>query len=45
MSAPVLSWDAMLNMTKVELECIHKKVCNVEFITFLRDIGKPTISI
>ena len=22
LSAPTLSWDAMLNMTKVELECI-----------------------
>ena len=50
MSAPALSWDAMLDMKKVELElvsdadiiCSLKKVWEVEFITFLRNIVRPT---
>ena len=47
-----LSWDAMLNMTKVEFELISdadiyslKEVWEAEFLVFLRDIVKPTISI
>ena len=36
--APALYWNAKLNMTKVELELI-------EFLTFLRDIVKPTTNI
>ena len=51
--APVLSWDAVLNMTKIELELISdadmyllfEKVWEVEFLTFLKDTVKSTISI
>ena len=53
LSEPTLSWDAMLNITKGELQLISdvnmylffKKVLEEEFLTFLRDIVKPTISI
>ena len=53
LSEPALSWDAMLNITKGELELISnvnmylffRKVLEEEFLTFLRDIVKPTISI
>ena len=48
LSAPALSWDAMLNMTNVKtLICTYslKKVREVEFLIFLIDIVKPTISI
>ena len=53
LSEPALSWDAMLNMTKEELELVHtitckysfKNVREVEFLIFLKDIVKPTISI
>ena len=53
LSAPALRWDAMLNMTKVELEFIsdadmylffEKGIrCRVSYIR--RNIEKPTISI
>ena len=51
-SAPGLSWDAMLKMTKVKLKLIKiltctyslKKVQEVEFLIFLIDIVKPTIN-
>ena len=53
LSEPALSWDAMLNITKGELELISnvnmylffRKVLEEEFLTFLRDIVRPTISI
>ena len=53
LSEPALSWDAMLNIKKGELELISnvnmylffRKVLEEEFLTFLRDIVKPTISI
>ena len=53
LSEPALSWDAMLNITKGDLELISnvnmylffRKVLEEEFLTFLRDIVKPTISI
>ena len=53
LSEPALSWHAMLNITKGELELISnvnmylffRKVLEEEFLTFLRDIVKPTISI
>ena len=53
LSEPALSWDAMLNITKGELELISnvnmylffRKVLEEEFLTFLRDIVKPAISI
>ena len=53
LSAPALSWDTMLDMKKVELElfsdadiiCSLKKVWEVEFITFLRDIVRLTKNI
>ena len=53
LSEPALSWDAMLNITKGELELISnvnmylffRKVLEEEFLKFLRDIVKPTISI
>ena len=53
LSEPTLSWDAMLNITKGELQLISdvnmylffKKVLEEELLTFLRDIVKPTISI
>ena len=43
---PTLIWDAMLNMTKVDLELISnddmylffKKIWKTEFLTFLRNI-------
>ena len=52
-SAPVLSWDAMLNMAKIKLELISDrdiyiffdKGIEVEFLIFLIDIVKPTISV
>ena len=51
--APALSWNALLNMTKVELGLISdagiylflKKVLEVELLAFLRGIVKPSISI
>ena len=51
--APVLSCHAVLNMTKIELELISdadmyllfEKVWEVEFLTFLKDTVKSTISI
>ena len=53
LSEPALSWDAMVNITKGELELISnvnmylffRKVLEEEFLTFLRDIVRPTISI
>ena len=49
LSVPAVSWEVMLNMTKVELELISdyflKKSEEVKFLMFLRDIAKPTISI
>ena len=50
-SAPALSWDTMLNMTKVKLELIsdpdmvREKVREVEFLIFLIDTVNPIISI
>ena len=48
LSAPALSWDAMLNMTNVKtLICTYslKKVREVEFLIFLIDIVRPRIGI
>ena len=53
LSAPALSWDAMLDMKKIKLELISdpdkyiffEKGREVEFLIFLIDIVKPTISI
>ena len=53
LSAPALSWDAMLNMTKVKLELISDpdmyiflgKGMRGGFSYILIDIVKPTISI
>ena len=54
LSAPALSWDAILSMIKVEFElisdadifnCLLEKALKVEFLTFLRDISKPAINI
>ena len=53
LSAPGLSWDAMLKMTKSELDlfqilaCIHflRKVQEVEFLMFLIGTTKPTINV
>ena len=53
LSAPGLSWGAMLKMTKLSLELFQiltcryslKKVQEVEFLTFLIDVAKPTINI
>ena len=54
LSTLALSWDAILNMTKVEVELTSdpdiyinslKKVREVEFPTFLIEAVKPTISI
>ena len=50
--APGLSWNAMLKMTKIELELIQvltwiyslRKVQEVEFLIFLIDKAKPTIN-
>ena len=42
-SVPGLGWDAMLKITKVDLE--FKEVQEAEFIIFLIDRSKPTISI
>ena len=50
-SAPALSWDAMLKMTKIELEFIpdpgmyifFEKVQEMEFLIFLIDTAKWTI--
>ena len=47
LGTPGLSWDAMLNMTKLELELISDSAMYLflEFLTFLRDTVKATISI
>ena len=53
LSAPALSWDAMLNMTKVELELIPDPDMYIFFEKgtrggvpiFLMDIVKPAIGI
>ena len=53
LSVPALSWDAVLNMTTVELELItdhdmyiiFEKGIKVEFFIFLLNIVKPTTSI
>ena len=54
LSARVLSWDAMLNTTKVKFELIPdpgmyiyslKKVQEVEFLIFLINIVKPAINV
>ena len=54
LSAPGLSWDAMLKTTKVEFLNLFqiltpkyslKKVQEVEFLIFLVDTIKPTINI
>ena len=42
LSASGVCWDAMLKMTKTEP---LKKVQEVEFLTFLKDIAKATINI
>ena len=42
LSASGVCWDAMLKMTKIEP---LKKVQEVEFITFSKDIAKATINI
>ena len=52
LSKPGLSWDAMVQMTKIELELIQnpdmyiffEKGTKVEFFIFLIDIAKPTIN-
>ena len=52
LKAPGLSWNAMLKMTKIELELIQvltwiyslRKVQEVEFLIFLIDKAKPTIN-
>ena len=52
-SASALSWDALLNMTKVELKLISdpkmytsvKNLREVEFLTFMIDLVKSAISI
>ena len=43
LSTPTLSWDAMISMTKVELELISD--AEVESLIFPRDIVKLTVSI
>ena len=51
--APGLSWDTMFKMTKLSLNlfqilaCLYflRKVQEVEFILFLKDIAKPVIKI
>ena len=53
LSAPDLSWNAMHEMTKIELELIPdhgiiyslRKVQEVEFLIFLIDTVKPTMNI
>ena len=53
LSAPALSWDALLHMTKVKLKLIPDpdmyiffgKGMIVKFLIFLIDIVKPTTSI
>ena len=53
LNAPILSCNAMLNMTKVELKLIpdssmyilFEKVREEEFLIFLIDIVRPTTSI
>ena len=52
LSAPGLSWDAMLRMTKIELELIPDSDMSIFFekgtrggITFLIDTATPTINI
>ena len=40
LSVPALSWDAILNMTKIELGLISD-----DFLTFLKDTVKPTITV
>ena len=54
LSAPSLSWHAMLKIAKIELELIPdpemyiyslRKVQEVEFLIFLIDIAKITINI
>ena len=52
LSAPSLSWDAMLTITKIELELIpdhdmfifFEKGTRDIFLIFLTDIAKPTIN-
>ena len=53
LSATALSWDATLNMTKIEPELISdadmyfffEKVWMLEFLTFLKGIVKPATRI
>ena len=53
LSAPGLSWDDLLKMTKIELELIQilrstyslKKVQKVEFLILLINMAKRTINI
>ena len=48
LSAPALSWDAMLSLSLFQMQtCIYslKKVWEAEFPTLLRDTVKPKISI
>ena len=52
LTAPGLSWDAMLKMTKLSLNLLQilactysfKKAQEVELLIFLIDTGKPTIT-
>ena len=49
LSAPGLSWDAMLKMKKTKLKLITDPdmyiFFEVEFLTFLINIAKPTINV
>ena len=53
LSAPALTWDLILSMTKVKINLFQiltftyslKKLSEIEFLTFLIDIVKPKISI
>ena len=50
LSAPALSWDAMLNMTKMGLKLIldpdiYIYLKNVQEVEFLIDMLQPTVSI
>ena len=44
-SAPALSWDAVLNMTDPDMHIFFEKGMRCEFLLFVIDIVKATISI